>query len=108
MIDGRWIIESAEMSGAPFPMNELSGGAMVIGGGRYDVAGVDKGRVEPKGGERFDVVGEEGPNAGKTMPALFRKDGDKLVGVYGMDGVGPDSFSTEGCAARLKITFRPG
>ncbi len=108
MIEGRWIIESAEMGGAPFPMNELSGGTMIIGAGRYDVAGVDKGRVEAKGGDRWDVIGEEGPNAGKTMPALFRREGDKLVGVYGMDGAVPAAFTTAGQPTWLKITFSAG
>jgi hypothetical protein len=108
MIEGRWMIEGAEMGGAPMPMNELSGSVMVISGDRYDVAGVDKGRLVAHGGDRWDVIGEEGPNAGKTMPARFRLAGGKLEGVYGMDGSVPAGFDTTGCASTLKIVFRPG
>jgi len=92
MVEGTWIPVDAQLGGQPYPPTVLKTMKLTIADGKYvvDVGGqLDKGTVAlqtastPKG---MDVTGTEGPNAGKTFPAIYEVHGDTLRICYDLSG----------------------
>lgn len=101
-LNGTWIPTSAELAGQPFPAEVLKTLKLVLDGDKYTVhAGdkLDKGRVKldlTKKPKAMDIIGEEGPNKGKTFPAIYELDGDTLRVCYNLGGKErPSEFKTE-------------
>jgi uncharacterized protein (TIGR03067 family) len=97
MIDGKWIPIEAELGGDKLAAGALSSFELAIRNGTYEVPG-DVGRIElPESDPRaMDVIGTDGPNKGKTFPAIYELDGDLLTICYDLTGKArPTSFATE-------------
>ncbi len=98
---GDWIPVKAELSGQPMPDAMLKTISLKIGDGTYDVlvAGQpDKGTLEidasttPKS---MIIKGTEGPNKGRTIPAIYELDGKTLRIWYDLSGAQrPKEFKT--------------
>jgi len=106
---GRWAPESAELGGAPFPVSNFGGATLSLTKEGYEFAG-DQGaisylpRTEPA---QMDIVGHAGPNAGKTIRAIYRLDGDHLTICYQLgQGVRPTEFRTAAGTQLLLIRYR--
>jgi uncharacterized protein (TIGR03067 family) len=112
-IQGAWTPNKAELSGKPLPDAVLTTITLKLDNGKYEasVAGeLDKGTytldsaVKPKG---MTVKGTEGPNKGKSFPAIYELDGDTLRVCYDLSGAKrPTAFkSTDGTKLYL-VTYK--
>lgn len=99
---GKWTVVRAELGGkdatAFHKGVELhltpAGGYTVLVGTEKDEGAVT---LDPtKTPKQMDIVGKAGPNAGKTMKAIYTLDGDKLVVCYEPGGGDrPTEFKTK-------------
>jgi uncharacterized protein (TIGR03067 family) len=111
MLNGIWMPLAAEFSGQAIP---LPPARWIIAGERYVVeaeAGRDEGILVVDTSAlppAVDIVGHAGPNAGKTLRAIFRVRGDLLQLCYevGDAPARPTAFvSAEGSMA-LTVRYR--
>jgi uncharacterized protein (TIGR03067 family) len=82
----------AELGGRPMPAALLKSISLKLDDGKYEVFG---GEVSDKGKYTLDstskptgmtITGTEGPNAGKTYPAIYEIKGDTLRICYDLSG----------------------
>ncbi len=112
-LQGRWAIVKAEFAGEAMPglvaektEFELSAGDYVV---RFDRQVADRGRYI-LGATRLHrgmtLMGSEGPNAGRTIPAIYQLVGDRLRICYGIDGQMPAGFATSAGSSLYLVTYR--
>ena len=113
MIDGTWIPETAELAGQPFPSEALQTMQLVIRADTYvvTVAGRDdKGTVALLPGvapAAMEIRGVEGPNQGKSFPAIYELKGDNLRVCYDLaGGAGPTAFTTAVGTQQFLVNYR--
>jgi uncharacterized protein (TIGR03067 family) len=112
-LQGRWAIVKAELAGEAMPglvaektEVELSAGNYVV---RFDGQTADRGRyvLGTAGLHRgLTLVGLEGPNVGRTIPAIYQLVGDRLRVCYGIDGQTPGGFATASGSRLYLVTYR--
>ena len=81
---GNWTPVSAQLGGAEFPLASVQGQVLKLTSETYEFAG-DKGTYKVWVGgapARMDITGVSGPNAGRTIPAIYSFDGDVLTIAY--------------------------
>ena len=93
-LEGTWVPIAADVAGKPLVIAELRVKYLVLDSGGYSI--IDRGnRVVDSGNylvndsarpATMDIVGREGPNAGRTMLAIYRLAGDNLTVCYDLDG----------------------
>lgn len=110
ILDGTWLPENAELAGRRIPMPPTR---FVISGANYVVVSAesrDTGVLifAADGLEvALDIVGTAGPNAGRTIPAIWRVEDDVLELCYDIGGgERPMNFSTARDGARLLVRYR--
>lgn len=113
MFDGTWVPASALMGGQPFPEAVLKMMQLTVHDGQYVVSvggQLDKGRVaidassSPMG---MTVSGEEGPNAGKSFPAIFAVADDTLTICYDLSGTQrPAEFRSAAGTMHFLVEYR--
>jgi len=93
-LEGAWIPVAANVAGKSLVVQELRVKYLVLDGSAYSIVDrtdhiVDSGdylvdnAVSPR---TMDIVGRAGPNAGRTMLAIYRLDDDRLTVCYDLDG----------------------
>lgn len=91
-LEGTWKPTKAELSGKPMPDEVLKTISLKMDHGKYEVFVGDKpdkgtysidSAAKPHG---ITVVGTEGPNQGKTYPAIYELTGDTLRICYDLSG----------------------
>jgi uncharacterized protein (TIGR03067 family) len=91
-VQGSWTPAKAELSGQPMTEAFLKSVSLKLDNGKYEVSvggSPDKGTYtldsnsKPKG---MTITGTEGPNKGKTFPAIYEIDGDTLRICYDLAG----------------------
>ncbi len=112
-LQGRWAIVKAELAGEAMPRLvaekteiELSAGTYVV---RFDGQIADRGTYllgATRVHRGLTLIGVEGPNAGRTIPAIYQLVGDRLRVCYGIDGQAPDSFVTTPESSLYLVTYR--
>ena len=113
-ISGTWILESGELGGKKLPQEFIASVSLSISGTSYSTKVgtlTDKGSLKfypdskPKG---MDIIGTDGPNQGKTFPAIYEFSGNILIICYDLEGKKkPDAFkSTLGSQTFLAIYKR--
>jgi uncharacterized protein (TIGR03067 family) len=100
-LEGIWQPVYAEMDGEEAPKMMLDKMEIELTGGEYAVrfGGVtaDQGSYVIEGDGHLTLAGMIGPNAGRTIPCLFKFAGGALSICYGLSGTRPAKFtSTEG------------
>jgi uncharacterized protein (TIGR03067 family) len=95
-LDGVWKPAQAELGGQPMPPPVLASITLTLRGANYEVVVMTEKGISPdKGRVVFDeaakpmgmtVTGVEGPNAGKSFPAIYELDGDRLRICYDLSG----------------------
>lgn len=96
-LEGIWQPVDAELNGEAAPAMMLEKMEVELTADRYVVrfAGVaaDHGtyEIEPDG---LTLRGVTGPNAGKTIPCIFKHAEGRLIICYGLGGVRPEEFGT--------------
>jgi uncharacterized protein (TIGR03067 family) len=112
-LDGTWIPTKAEVGGQPLPDDALKGFRLVIKGDKYTVkagAVTDEGTLKVdahKTPKTMDIVGTEGPNKGKTYPAIFELKEDALRICYDLDSKQrPDEFKSPKDRKHFLVTYK--
>ena len=91
-VQGTWLPVKAELAGQPLPDTVLKSISLKLDNGKYEVFAAgkpDKGTytidstTEPRS---MTVTGSEGPNNGKTFPAIYELKGDMLRICYDLSG----------------------
>ncbi len=111
--DGTWVPESAELAGIKFPDEVLKTMKLVLKGDEYTVTigkRTDKGTVKrdpTKKPKTIDVIGTEGPNKGKTIPAIYELTKDTLKVCYDLSGKErPKTFETKADTQLFLVTYK--
>ena len=108
-LEGLWQPVYAEMDGEEAPKMMLDKMEIELTGGEYAVrfggVAADQGTytIDDAG---LTLVGVTGPNAGRTIPCLFKFAGGALSVCYGLGGVRPDKFSTGKDQQRYLANYR--
>ena len=111
-LQGTWRASAAELGGKPFPEEVRKSITLTLKDGKYAVTvgkNPDRGTVKldpaakPKA---MDVTGTEGPNKGKTFPAIYQLDGDALKICYDLSGKArPTEFKTAEGTRLFLVTY---
>lgn len=113
MMEGEWLPTTGELAGKPFPDELLKSIKLVMKGENY-TAGVgeqtDRGTVKvdsSKTPKTIDITGTEGPNKGKTFPAIYELSGDTLKVCYNLGGADrPTEFKTKEGTQLFLVTYK--
>ena len=97
-IEGTWAIASTTLGGQELPLAAFQNSPLRLAGGRY-VFQNDSGEysvIPDAVPTAIDVRGRQGPNAGKTIPAIFKLQGDTLTICYDLScKARPKDFRSE-------------
>ena len=112
-LDGYWKPVTAVLSGAPMSDALLDSISLKMAAGRYEVYvgdEPDRGTYvldplsDPKG---MIITGTEGPNHGRTFPAIYELDGDTLRICYDLSGAKrPEKFESVAGTRLYLVTYR--
>jgi uncharacterized protein (TIGR03067 family) len=96
-LDGVWIAIDAELAGKKFPKEVVATIRLTLKDGTYSLQN-DRGEFKTDQSTTpwlMDIRGIEGPNKGKTIPAIFELTDDTLTICYGLRGAPrPTEFQT--------------
>jgi uncharacterized protein (TIGR03067 family) len=102
LLQGAWLPTAAELSEKPFDEATLKAMKLVIEGDKYTVTvgkAIDKGavKIDPAAKPKtMDIIGDDGPNKGKTFLAIYELNGDTLRICYDLTGKArPGEFKTK-------------
>ena len=87
-IEGTWVVTRATLGGKEVPLAAFQNSALRLAGGQYAFRN-DSGEyavIADAVPSAIDVRGRVGPNAGKTIPAIFDLRGDTLTICYDLSG----------------------
>lgn len=113
-LDGAWVPVDADISGRELEVAALRVARLVIAAGRYlilarDNQTIDGGELRPGAARtrgEVDLVGTEGPNTGRVIPALFELANDRLCLCYDLERAArPASMTPEPEQLLLRITY---
>lgn len=114
-LQGRWTPTEAVLGGNVFPDPVRTTISLTVEGDRYTVAvggTVDRGRVVADTSvspATLDIMGDEGPNAGRTIPAIFERDGEALRVCYDLGGAArPTTFASAPGTMHFLVTYTKG
>jgi uncharacterized protein (TIGR03067 family) len=112
-IQGTWLPTAAELGGEKFPDEVRKTIKLVIKDDKYTVT---VGSVTDQGTLKFDpsakpkamdITGTEGPNKGKTFPAIYELSGDTLRICYDLSGKAhPTEFKTKAGTQLFLVTYQ--
>jgi len=111
-LEGRWQPFYAELEGEIAPTEVLQQTEVVFGPSTYCMrfGGVvaDSGvlLVETDVDHHFTLRATVGPNAGRTIPCLFKFDADTLTICYGLGGERPRNFRTAPGTQLYLVAYR--
>jgi uncharacterized protein (TIGR03067 family) len=108
-LSGRWAPESAELGGQPFPIANFGGAVLQLTMDGYEFAN-DRGTyvvLTRRPPAQMDIRGQQGPNAGRTIPAIFDLAADKLTICYQLGaGARPADFASPAGTQILLIHYK--
>ena len=112
-LEGTWLPSTAELGGKRFPDEVRKTIKLVVQGDRYTVTVgkvVDQGtiRLHPAAKPKaMDITGTDGPNKGKTILAIYERDGDTLRVCYDLSGKNrPTEFKTKEGTQLFLVTYK--
>lgn len=112
-IDGIWEMVRAEMEGDAAPEMVVAKTALELANGTYAVRFA--GKISDRGSFELAATGDvnslllrgrEGPNAGRTIPCIYQRMGDRLRICFGLSGVVPTEFTATAGQQRYLATYR--
>jgi uncharacterized protein (TIGR03067 family) len=95
---GTWIPVTQEFSGSALPASAFQNQKLILTDRHYTVIAesIDKGIVKYTG-NKMDIYGKDGVNAGKHFTAIYKYENDRLTICYNLAGDGyPEAFETKG------------
>ena len=96
--NGTWIPVQQEIGGNALPPSVFATQQLIISDSNYTFTAesVDKGVVKYNG-NKMDIYGKDGVNAGKHFSAIYKFENGQLFICYNLKGdIYPDSFDTKG------------
>lgn len=112
-VQGTWSPTKAELGGRSMPDAVLKSISLKLDDGKYEVFVGDEpdrgiytvdSTSKPRG---MTITGTQGPNAGKTFPAIFEVDGDTLRICYDLSGKKrPTEFKSIAGTKLYLVTYR--
>ena len=112
-IQGTWLPSTAELGRKMLPDDVRKTIKLVVKDDKYTVTTgkvVDQGTVKlnpaakPK---EIDITGADGPNKGKTILAIYERDGDTLRVCYDLSGKSrPTEFKTKEGTQLFLVTYK--
>jgi uncharacterized protein (TIGR03067 family) len=112
-MDGTWLPSVAELGGEAYPEKVLKTMKLVVKGDAYTVTVgdvTDKGTVKLDAAAKpktLDIMGTDGPNKGKTILAIYERDGDTLKVCYDLSGKNrPTEFKTTKGTQLFLVTYK--
>ena len=112
-LEGVWLPETAELGGKMFPDELRKTIRLEIKGDRYLVmvgSQPDRGtgKLDPSARPKaLDITGIEGPNKGRTIPAIYERKGDSLRVCYNLGGKDrPTEFKSATGSALFLVEYR--
>lgn len=106
---GQWMPQSAELGGRDLPLSSFAGATLNLTTDSYEFGG-DQGTytiAEWSSSGEMDIHGVSGPNAGRTIPAIYELDGDELKLCYQLgSGERPDGFDSPEGSQVLLVRYR--
>lgn len=113
-LEGTWLPIEARVSDQPIDVSELRVSRLVLDRGAYEIVDrasrvVDSGDYlidATKSPNTMDIVGNSGPNAGRTLFAIFELAGDRLTVCYDLEsGIRPETMEPRADQLLLVITY---
>lgn len=113
-LSGTWVPIAADVAGKPLFVAELRVKYFVLESGAYSIIDrtnhvVDSGSYyvnEAAQPATLDIVGRDGPSAGRTLRAIFQLDEDSLTVCYDLDGQErPANMQPQADQLLLSITY---
>jgi len=112
-IDGTWQPTKADLAGRKFPDDVRKTITLVVKDGKYTLTvgkKTDQGTVKLKPSAKpkeMDITGTDGPNKGKTILAIYERDGDTLRICYDLGGKKrPGEFKTREGTQLFLVTYK--
>ncbi len=106
-VSGTWIPVSQEIGGNILPKTAFEKQKLILKDSTYTVVAesIDEGVVKYSG-NKMDIYGKNGVNAGKHFTALYKYENGKLTICYNLAGDGyPESLTTKGKPAYFLSVF---
>ena len=112
MLEGTWQLVEGEVGSRKFPPEAAKGIKLTLSPGRYVVMAEskDEGTVKyfpdatPKA---LEITGTDGPNKGKTFPAIYELKGDTLTVCYDLSGKArPTEFKSKPNTLLFLATYK--
>ena len=111
-VQGSWKPLTAELAGEPMPEAVLKSISLKLDNGKYEVfvGGIpDRGNYTMETGsnpKRMTITGADGPNRGKTYPAIYEVKGDTLRICYDLSGAKhPTEFKSVAGTKLYLVTY---
>ena len=111
-INGVWLPSQAEIAGQKWPEEIRKITKLVVKDDQYLVTvgeAPDKGTIHLNSSAKpkeLDITGTEGPNKGKTILAIYERDGDTLRICYDLSGKGrPTEFKSTEANKLFLVTY---
>jgi uncharacterized protein (TIGR03067 family) len=108
--EGRWQPVYAELDGEEAPKMMLDKMEIEFVGGEYAVRfggmTADQGTYTLDSESQLTLAGMIGPNAGKTIPSIYKFCGDQLSICYGLAGTRPAKFTTRGATQLYLVNYQ--
>ena len=95
--NGTWVPVRQEIGGAALPNAVFEKQKLILNDSTYTLIAesVDKGVVKYNG-NKMDIYGKEGVNAGKHFTAIYKFENDQLIVCYNLSGdTYPENFETK-------------
>lgn len=96
-LNGTWVPVKQEIGGKELPNVAFEKQKLVINDNEYimNAESVDKGEVTYNG-NKMDIYGKEGVNAGKHFTAIYKYENEQLTICYNLSGDSyPETFETK-------------
>jgi len=107
-LNGTWIPVKQEMAGTNIPAPAFEKQKLIISDSNYTfiAESTDKGVVKYSG-DKMDIYGKEGVNAGRHFTALYKYENGDLTICYNMAGNAyPENFDTKGKGMYFLSVFK--
>lgn len=112
-MEGTWLAATAELGGKEFPDDVRKSIKLVVKDNTYLVTvgtKPDRGTVKldpSKSPKALDIVGTDGPNKGKTILAIYERNGDTLKICYDLSGKSrPTEFKSQDGTQLFLVTYQ--
>lgn len=107
---GTWAPESATLGGMKVPITTFEGATLKLTDHTYDFKG-DVGTYTLVPGThppQMDIKGTQGPNAGRTIPAIYELNGEALSICYQLNAAGarPTEFAAPETTRLFLVTYK--